>query len=68
VAWTNICFPKEDGLGLKMLEAWNQTSMRKHIWSIFARFGSLWVAWIKENFLKQMSLWSVGIPQNCSWC
>jgi hypothetical protein len=68
VAWTNICFPKEDGLGLKMLEAWNQTSMLKHIWSIFARFGSLWVAWIKENFLKQKSLWSVGIPQNCSWC
>jgi hypothetical protein len=26
------------------------------------------VAWIKDNFLKQKKFWSVGIPQNCSWC
>jgi hypothetical protein len=55
-------------LGLKRLKVWNQTSMLRHIWSIFARSGSLWMAWIKENFLKQNSFWSVGIPQNCSWC
>ena len=68
MAWTDVCFPKKGGgLGLKRLEVWNQTSMLRHIWSIFARSGSLWVTWIKENFLKQKSLWSVGIPQNCSW-
>ena len=51
-----------------MLEVQNQTFMLKQIWSIFARFGFLWVSWIKENFLKQKSFWSVGIPQNYSWC
>jgi hypothetical protein len=42
--------------------------MLRHIWSIFARSSSLWVAWIKDNLLKHKSLWSVGIPHNCSWC
>jgi hypothetical protein len=69
VAWNDICFPKkEGGLGLKRIEVWNKTSMLRHIWSLFARSGSLWVAWIKENFLKKRSFWSVSIPQNCSWC
>jgi hypothetical protein len=70
--WPGLIFfffpKKEGGLGLKRLKVWNQTSMLRHIFSIFARSGSLWVAWIKENFLKQKSFWSVGIPQNCSWC
>jgi hypothetical protein len=69
VAWNDICFPKkEGGLGLKRIEVWNKTSMLRHIWSLFARSGSLWVAWIKEIFLKKISFWSVSIPQNCCWC
>jgi hypothetical protein len=31
VSWSDICFPKEGGLGLKKLEVWNQTSMLMHI-------------------------------------
>jgi hypothetical protein len=69
VAWNDICFPKkEGGLGLKRIDVWNKTSMLRHIWNLFARSGSLWVAWIKENFLKKRSFWNVNIPQNCSWC
>ncbi|XP_059435384.1 uncharacterized protein LOC132168417 [Corylus avellana] len=41
--------------------------MLRHIWSIFARSGSIWVAWVRENLLKRKSFWSVGISQNCSW-
>ncbi|XP_059441594.1 uncharacterized protein LOC132173929 isoform X2 [Corylus avellana] len=68
VSWSDLCFPKkEGGLGLKKLETWNQTSMLRHICSIFARSGSIWVAWVRENLLKRRSFWSVGIPQNCSW-
>ena len=26
------------------------------------------MAWIKENFLKKRSFWSVSIPHNCFWC
>ena len=56
VSWKDVCYPKrEGGLGLKSLEVWNQTSMLRHVWSLFARSGSIWVAW------------SVGIPQYCYW-
>jgi hypothetical protein len=68
VSWKDVCYPKrEGGLGLKDLEVWNQTSMRRHVWSIFARSGSIWVAWVRGNLLKRKSFWSVGIPQSCSW-
>ena len=54
VSWSNICFPKKEGnLGLKNLEVWNQSSMLRHIWSLFAKFGSIWVAWVKINLLKK---------------
>jgi hypothetical protein len=54
-------------LGIKKLDCWNQASMLLHIWSLFARSGSLWVAWVENNLLKGMSFWQVPIPQNCSW-
>jgi hypothetical protein len=69
VTWSDVCFPKkEGGLGLKRLEVWNQTFMLSHIWGIFPRSSSLWVAWVKANLLRKKSFWSVGILQNCSWC
>jgi len=53
VAWHHICVPKrEGGLGLKRLEVWNQASMLNHIWSLFAKAGSLWVAWVESTWLK----------------
>lgn len=68
VAWGEICFPKtEGGLGLKCLETWNISSMMRHIWSLFARSGSIWVAWVQDYLLKGRSFWNVSIPQNCSW-
>jgi hypothetical protein len=68
VSWSDLCYPKkEGGLALKRLEVWNQTSMLRHIWSIFARSDSIWAAWVTENFLERKSFSSEGIPQNCSW-
>jgi hypothetical protein len=68
VSWNALCFPKkEGGLGLKRLDVWNQSSMLRHIWSLFAKSGSLWVAWVKDYLLKGRSFWSINIPQNCSW-
>ena len=56
VSRQDICFPKkEGGLGLKKLEIWNQTAMLRHVWSLFARSGSLWVAWVRENLLTWRS-------------
>jgi hypothetical protein len=67
--WTDLCYPKkEGGLGLKDLEVWNHASMLRHVWNLFARSGSIWVAWIKENILKNKSFWDIGVSQNSSWC
>jgi len=53
VSWDKVCCPKEEGgLGLKGLEIWNRAAMLHHIWSLFAQAGSLWVAWVKSNWLK----------------
>jgi hypothetical protein len=68
VSWAEICFrKKEGGLGLKELEIWNISSIMRHIWSLFAKFGSICVAWVQEYLLKGKSFWSVSIPQNSSW-
>jgi hypothetical protein len=68
VAWVELCVPKrEGGLGLKMLEDWNKASMLRHIWNLFVKSGSLWVAWINAYVLKGRSFWGVKIPQSCSW-
>jgi hypothetical protein len=68
VAWDKLCVPKrEGGLGIKRLEVWNQASMLNHIWNLFSKAGSLWVAWVEANWLKGRSLWQISIPQACSW-
>jgi len=41
--------------------------MLNHIWNLFTKAGSLWVAWIESNWLRGRSLWSISIPSSCSW-
>jgi len=41
--------------------------MLHHIWTLFVRSRSLWVAWVEKNLLKGNSFWQVSIPQNGSW-
>jgi len=68
VAWKDVCFrKKEGGLGLKDLESWNTSAIMRHIWVMFARSGSLWVAWVQAYLLKEKSFWNVSTPQNGSW-
>ncbi|XP_062167062.1 uncharacterized protein LOC133873362 [Alnus glutinosa] len=65
VAWDKVCFPKkEGGLGIKNMAIWNQAAMLKHIWSLFAQAGSLWVAWVDKNWLKGRSFWEISIPKS----
>jgi hypothetical protein len=60
VSWTDVCLPKkESGLGLKRLDIWNYSSMLRHVWSLFAKSGSIWVAWVKENLLKKKRVFGV---------
>jgi hypothetical protein len=32
----------------------------------FAQAGSIWVAWINDNWLRGRSFWQIPIPQSCS--
>jgi hypothetical protein len=58
VSWDLICVPKrEGGLGLKRLEEWNRAVILKHIWNLFTKSGSLWVAWININLIKERCSW-----------
>jgi hypothetical protein len=68
VAWSQLCVPKQEGgLGIKRIEVWNKASMLNHIWNLFTKAGSLWVAWINTNRLKGRCLWEISIPNSCSW-
>jgi hypothetical protein len=68
VSWERICAPKkEGGLCIKRIEVWNKASMINHIWNLFTKAGSLWVAWTEANWLKGRSFWQVPIPTSRSW-
>jgi hypothetical protein len=62
-----LCQKKMGGLGIKKLKKWNRAAMMSHIWNLFVKAGSFWVAWVKENLLKGKSFWQVSIPQICTW-
>jgi hypothetical protein len=67
VAWSKVCLPKrEGGLGIKDIAIWNQASMLNHVWNLFSKAGSLWVAWTEANWLKGRSFWTVPIPASCA--
>jgi hypothetical protein len=67
VTWEKICVPKKErGLGLRRLEVWNKATMLNHIWNLIAQAGSLWVAWVEDNWLKGRSFWRVSIPHPCT--
>lgn len=61
VAWDQLRFPKREG-GLKKIEDWNKEAVMKHIWSLSAQAGSLWLAWVYDNLLKSKCFWSVKCP------
>jgi hypothetical protein len=68
VAWNKILVSKQEGgLGIKNIEVWNKASMLNHIWNLFSKAGSLWVAWTEVNWLKGRSFWKIPIPSSCSW-
>ena len=68
IRWEYICVPKEEGgLGLRRVKDSNDASVMKHIWNLFYRKDSLWVAWVQRIYLKQGSLWCAKIPSIYSW-
>ncbi|GKV32308.1 hypothetical protein SLEP1_g40922 [Rubroshorea leprosula] len=39
----------------------------KHIWLLFSKAGSIWVAWVHEYLIKGRSFWTLSIPADASW-
>ena len=52
---------------MQRVASWNRVVIMKHIWSLFTSVGSLWVAFIHANLLKDKCFWKVKIPQECTW-
>ena len=68
VGWKSLCRPKEEGgLGLCRIKDLNDAAIVKHIWNLFYRKDSIWVAWVREVLLRQGSIWNAKIPSRCSW-
>ncbi|GLT73885.1 hypothetical protein SLA2020_457150 [Shorea laevis] len=68
VNWLTVCSPKQEGgLGLKSLVSWNQMCILKHIWLLFSKAGSIWVAWVHEYLIKGRSFWTLNISADASW-
>ena len=57
VAWKEVCMQKkEGGLGLKSLHIWNEALMAKHLWNVIIDKQSIWVKWVKSQWLKEDSV------------
>ena len=68
ISWESVCLPKEEGgLGMRRIKDSNDANVLKHIWNLFYRKDSLWVAWVRRRYLRSGSLWCAKIPSICSW-
>ena len=68
INWESVCLPKEEGgLGLRRVKDLNDSNVMKHIWNLFYKKDSLWVAWVRRFYLRQGSLWNAKVPTSCSW-
>ena len=68
VRWESVCLPKEEGgLGLRRVKDSNDANVMKHIWNLFYRKDSLWVAWVRRWYFRQGSFWCAKVPAICSW-
>lgn len=45
----------------------NNVGVMKHLWWIVANKESLWVKWILAKYLKQNLIWTIKLPNDCSW-
>ena len=65
--WDFICVPKDEGgLGLKKMVDWNRAAILRHIWSLFSRSRSLWVALLYSNLIRGRCFWLLKVPQDAT--
>lgn len=47
-------------MGLKNLEAWNNTLIAKTLWKIHMKKDSLWVKWVNHTYSQRKTVWEWG--------
>lgn len=68
VAWDKVSMPKQNGgLALRNLGLWNRTCTIKLLWLLLFRPEFIWVARIKDNVIKDESIWMIKPRQNHTW-
>ncbi|KAJ9562228.1 hypothetical protein OSB04_007388 [Centaurea solstitialis] len=66
LSWDMVCRPLANGgLGIRKLSVWNRAMVTKHLWDILTSRTTLWVDWIRLNYIQGGSFWTM-IPKN-SW-
>lgn len=58
---------KEENLGLTDLAVWNTCLVLKSLWNVCTKKDSIWVEWVQAYQLRQISIWAVPTPVDCSW-
>lgn len=64
VSWDLVCKPKNGRFTVKDIGAEEQSVYYGVLLSLFAQAGSLWVAWVHSNLLKNKCFWVVKIAQD----
>ncbi|XP_052623754.1 uncharacterized protein LOC128129115 [Lactuca sativa] len=68
VKWLEICKPKEyGGLGIKNLRRWNDALLAKHVWNVVNNKNSLWVQWVRINYIGSRNFWDILQKKSMSW-
>lgn len=68
VAWDKVTQPKKNGgLGIRNLELWNRTCTIKLLWFLVFRLESVWSSWMRDNVIKDESLWHMKPRQSHTW-
>ena len=52
---------------MKSLHVWNEALMAKHLWNVITDKDSIWVKWVKTQWLKGDSIWVTKQNQDNSW-
>jgi len=67
VALNTLCVQKDEGgLGLRKFVDWNKAAILRRMWALFARAGSLWVAWVNAELIKGRNFWLLKNPKDSS--
>ena len=68
VKWLEICKPKEyGGLGIKNLRKWNDALLAKHVWNVVNNKNSLWVQWVRINYIGSRNFWDILQKKSMNW-